>query len=506
MTASFAVAVATVAVIIASAVFLLAPRKGRTEGHRQIGRPLLTGAVVGLALMPAQYSTQAFVRSRDAQTVQKARQEDRRTAIRDQRQQLIEQINFSRDLRTIDLHTKDLHGLYLARRNLRHADLSHANLKNANLSYSDLRYAELGYANLVGANLDHARLDGSELERADFSGADLTHARIVKAHITETRFDRANMSHATLRPQESVFSDYNSFIATRMIRTHLRGVHLDNASFAKAFLYKVDLRGALLRHSSFRGAAVYESNASGADMCGAEMSNARIVGSTLLMASLVRTNWEGAFITTNSTLAGADLRKAATARLHVVSRLSSSNGNAGFDAAAAGYPSKQLMYRASASPSATGHPSLLARYGAETRSGPDVGAGECLVPPRRGRLLSGRPAHPTEAHHDLVEQMAAEGLVVKTFDSVARHFGGSPFVAYLMANACVRASPSMEKYCLRRARLIARLPRRYRWHYRGGRVEHLSSRAEIGGVRLGGGPLDIGNPTYPVRLRGHSSP
>jgi uncharacterized protein YjbI with pentapeptide repeats len=142
-----AVAFGSVLVVVVASVWLLWPRKGRTEAHQLLGRPLLTGAIVGLGLVPAQIGLQLELRRHDAQVASTQRQQAARL-------EFVASLNLCTDLRDIDLHQSDLRGLYLARR-----DFANANFRRARL---------VG-ANLVGANLSGANLEGAYLEGADLT-------------------------------------------------------------------------------------------------------------------------------------------------------------------------------------------------------------------------------------------------------------------------------------------------------------------------------------------------
>ncbi len=176
----------------------------------ELGRSVVTGALVGLALAGAQASANKHNRKLEAERQQWS-----------ERQSLAVTLGLQTHLRGINLEGRDLAAFYLRGKNISDARLSSADLCLANLIGTDLEESELSVAAMRRATLIEADMRRAVLWRADLEGATL-----VKADL-----QGAIMVHANLR-------------------------HAD--------LFKADLRGADLRYAQIDGAdfgeAVYDAS------------------------------------------------------------------------------------------------------------------------------------------------------------------------------------------------------------------------------------------------------
>ncbi|MBF2026782.1 MAG: pentapeptide repeat-containing protein [Oscillatoriales cyanobacterium C42_A2020_001] len=230
-------------------------------------------------------------------------------------------------------------------------DLSGANLEDANL---------FG-ANLVGANLKGANLTGANLGSANLTDADFTEAQLIRAYFYQATLDDTNLSNANLSGaylRGAFFSGAINFSGA-----NLQGVNFSRTNLAGVNLQGVDLRGANLNQTVFSGfqqqggnsalAGLYalfgasqfdtlcelpaeelavhlgqfravSKKVSGfqfgvtklhqANLSGANLSEAMLLGGDLTGANLSNANLSGACLSgsrlTNAILDGADLKDA----------------------------------------------------------------------------------------------------------------------------------------------------------------------------------------------------
>jgi uncharacterized protein YjbI with pentapeptide repeats len=317
------VAGASVAVVVVCSLWLLWPRKRRTDAHLLLGRPLLTGAIVGLGLVPAQVSLQLELRQHD----QKIATEQQAQA---SRSELITSLNLRTDLRDIDLHDADLRKLYLAHRDFAGADFHSAHLNDADLAGANLRGTDLEDAQLQGANLEHANLDdGANLEDAQLQGADLDGANLDGAllghadlrstslrgaaltgtHIEWARFEDADLTSAKFAP-DGEFDSYASFRGALFANIEESNVRMSNDWFDNAAFYDDSFLAGSFAESSFVGAQFGDTLIVGGSLCGSRLVNTTFVDTSILGTALLRTDLESAVVSPDSVFAVADIRGA----------------------------------------------------------------------------------------------------------------------------------------------------------------------------------------------------
>lgn len=159
-------------------------RKRRGE----LGRSIMTAALVGLALALAQASANRH--SHDQELERQAFTE---------RGSLAVSLGLQADLRSINLDGRDLAAFYLPDKDLSGAQLSGADLCIAYLARSKLRGANLVAAALRKATMQEADLSRALLVKADLSGAFLEGADLRGALLTEAILTHAGLAHADLR-------------------------------------------------------------------------------------------------------------------------------------------------------------------------------------------------------------------------------------------------------------------------------------------------------------------
>lgn len=290
---------ALVAVLVV-AVTLLLTADGPDSGRAQFGRPLLVGAIVGLAFVPVQVATQNELR-------REGERREHENAEAAERRDLLMQISLRNRLPGIDLRDRDLRGVYLFNKDLTGANLSGADLRRANLAYADLRSADLTGARFDRANMYSAKLDGATLSRTSFRGADLRSARFGRhgwrggrdsglfyttlaswyarlpstadftdANLLQARFERADLTKADFTGASLVGTEFDSVIleATRFdaIEGPMLVDHADlcRASFGSAkledsVLSDINLRAADFSRADLEGMHLWDADARNAD-------------------------------------------------------------------------------------------------------------------------------------------------------------------------------------------------------------------------------------------------
>jgi uncharacterized protein YjbI with pentapeptide repeats len=188
----------------------------------ELGRSIVTGALVGLALASAQSSANRHNRALDAD----------RQAWAD-RQSLSLTLGLQRDLTGIQLSGRDLATFYLPHRQMADAQLSGAdlcraylvgaNLRNANLDVAALRGASLGDTDLRRAQLYRADLTKAELHGSDLRGAWLTRANLAGAQLSEADLRGAHLEFATMTGANLTSAKYDD--ATLWPRTFHPELH-----------------------------------------------------------------------------------------------------------------------------------------------------------------------------------------------------------------------------------------------------------------------------------------
>jgi len=205
-------------------VYLLLKYPG--TGWVDVGRSLVMGSVVSLAVGTGQYALE-----------QKRKERESHQALR-------LMLSLSHDLRGVELTDQNLSGFFLADN-----DLSEARLSN-----SDLTEASLIAAKLVGADLSHAQLRNADLSNANLARANLEDADLRGAKLTEATLPLARMSRAKLQG------------------AFLEGAHLEYACLAQARLDGAQLPGARLRGALLLGShlegAIFTTDQRTADLTG----------------------------------------------------------------------------------------------------------------------------------------------------------------------------------------------------------------------------------------------
>jgi uncharacterized protein YjbI with pentapeptide repeats len=278
--------------VLVAGIVLVRRREPRREHLEQLGRPLIAGSLVGLALVPFQLAAQQYLRERDEAN-------QRSSAEAGRHRDLLQQIAFSRDLRSIDLRGEELRGVYLRGKDLRGARLAGADLRGAILDQADLRDADLSGAHFDDAYLRGARLEGASIRATSFAHADLTGAHL---RLSKTALSSEETSSA-LDPEAPRF-DYAD-----MANSDLRGAKL-NASFRGASLIDARLNRAQLVGSDLSGAALNGATARRTGLCSTNLSGAYLQSADFRQASFIDANLSKATLGPNTDFRGADFRRA----------------------------------------------------------------------------------------------------------------------------------------------------------------------------------------------------
>lgn len=290
---------AAVAALLGSASWLVWPGHERSETRLAVGQALLVGAVVSVAFIPMQYGIQLGFRERDEQAADLAR-------VQEERRELLSILASSADLRGIDLRDEDLRGLYLRGKNL----------TEANLQGADLRGANLDGARLTRADLSAVDMSGASARRVDLRGARVTGLRARAVDLTRADLSVASLSRVSTPLRSSRSLDFTD---ATMVRAHLQGAMLIHSGPGgvrlPARFVRADLSGARLDDAVLIGADLEGANLSGSSATGAFLCEANLEGSFLTHASfrdvdLIRADLRHAVILGFSSFSGADLRGA----------------------------------------------------------------------------------------------------------------------------------------------------------------------------------------------------
>ena len=198
----------------------MSPEERKKTG--ELGRSVVTAALVGLAFAAAQASASKRDHAQEAERQMWSERQSLALTLSLQTQ--LRGINLGgRDLAAFFLRDRDMVDAQLENTDLCAASLTHTNLKDASLETAAMRYADLENADLErvelwGADLDHADLDDANLQgadlryanldsavlaHADLRGADLAHAIVGKADLIDATYDGRELSGRTDRPWRS---------------------------------------------------------------------------------------------------------------------------------------------------------------------------------------------------------------------------------------------------------------------------------------------------------------
>lgn len=192
------------------------------------------------------------------------------------------------------------------------------------LSRVDLRGVRLNRVDLTGTDLTDSWLDDASLREATFAGAQLRRAFLTKVDLSEANLDRASMEGIDLRGALAWRASMRSAnLGPSPHWTGPRGpderyADLESTDLGGADLTEATLYGANVQFASFRGAVLRRAVLSGihgeqsifreADLTGAGLQRARLIGTTFHKAILAEGNLADAEI--NGWLSEADLRRA----------------------------------------------------------------------------------------------------------------------------------------------------------------------------------------------------
>jgi uncharacterized protein YjbI with pentapeptide repeats len=415
----FVVAWVALAGVIGAAAWLLWPtRAGRTEGQVLLGRPLVTGAVVGIALSLLQYSTQVELHDHDnaAQALQTrlAAKQAERDQEAQNREELLTQLNLRNDLELIDLHGQDLRGLFLARKDLQGANLEGADLASANLDGADLQGAVLAGADLSDASLIGANLDRADVRQASFRGADADRANLDRTLLNNTDFTGADLAGARVETSPDRLPNPYKITPRPIGQVSFSGANLSDAdlqgdslqgSFAHAVLSGANLAHGYFAGDDFTSAMFFHTIAFGAKFCGATIQSAHFAGAGFLDADLAESDARGVQLQGDTEFAGGDVRGADFTGASIRNKVyfPSPDGNGTFainrDAIAQG-----MFYRARYDDTTTA-PFSLTRRGADLWTESNQAAQDCasdggILRQTPHLMLSGWGRLPRRLAHD----------------------------------------------------------------------------------------------------------
>ncbi len=150
--------------VVVAAISLLLIFRCKDPDVKDIGKSLLTGSVVALAVLFLQFH---FESERHEQ---------------EKEEQFRFSVGFAKDLTGLDPEFS-LAGMYLSGKSLNKAELAGEDLRDTNLQGATLKGADLRGATLDGANLFGANLAGARTKKASFRRADLRGAKLHLTHI-----------------------------------------------------------------------------------------------------------------------------------------------------------------------------------------------------------------------------------------------------------------------------------------------------------------------------------
>lgn len=244
------------------------------------------------------------------------------------------------DLSNLDLTDVDLSGADLSGAMLQGATLAGADLTAAVLADSDLTDAALigamcdgavlSGATCIGADFTDAQLAGADLTDANFSqatldGVDATGAtclrvRLHGASLVKAVLDQANLTEAIIA---SATATKASFIDAQMDDVQAQQACFDTADLTGASLQRADLRKASMIDATVEGALLCEARLLGADLTRLRASDGcDITGADLRAVTAVESIWDSATADrvdlSFATLCGADFTNASMvgANLH----------------------------------------------------------------------------------------------------------------------------------------------------------------------------------------------
>ncbi len=224
-----------------------------------LGVALLSGAIIGLAILGAEYLVD-----------QRERHLSELVAEWDRRQNLIQTISMNNDLTGIDLSGRNLDGIYL-----RGKKLNGANLVGVSLRGADLTNAEFRDALLIGADLSGAILAGTCFRGAVMYAADLSRATTRPG---PGRLD----GHGEDRPDERTALLTDDEVRRIAQQIGYAGP-MDDARHWFGELYD---RRATFDRALMLAATLDEAELMGASFTGADLSGASLRATNLVMADL----------------------------------------------------------------------------------------------------------------------------------------------------------------------------------------------------------------------------
>lgn len=215
-----------------------------------------------------------------------------------------------------DFWATDLRGANFSGVDLRQCRFTEAQMREANLSGADLRGSLLEGADLFEADLSDALLANADLQHATLQNAVLPGADLRNTHLKETNFWSANLERANLREAiiwRTIFNMANmrgaDLTDTRLINTSLMWAKLEGAYLENADLTDCNLTGAQLQ-----GANLARANLTIANLTSANLDGARLQSANLERAILVETTMRGTDIN-GSRVYGASVWKTETDNL-----------------------------------------------------------------------------------------------------------------------------------------------------------------------------------------------
>lgn len=205
----------------------LAERYDLGESVREVGGAIVSGAIVGAALLWFEERLEA---RRDAKDFALAAQQERR----DEQTALLQQLSAHDDLSDLQMPRYDLHNAVLNKKNLRGAFLKGADLRNSSITSCDLTdafliEADLTNTRLIGSNLAGATLEGADLRGAKLISVDLSGADLTGADLRGCSLRFANLSGADLTGAKLARSRIDS---ANMKTAKLAGAHLEGVAYA----------------------------------------------------------------------------------------------------------------------------------------------------------------------------------------------------------------------------------------------------------------------------------
>ena len=175
----------------------------------------------------------------------------------------------------------------------RAADLKHASLRGSDLTGDDLAFADLVGADLRGASLIRANLSHANLAQASINDADFRGARFQSLH-ADRLSGRASLP----------FSWSERYGLLLGPTADLRGEDLESLP-----LDGLDLAAADLSRAKLRGSSVTKTDLVGANLSDVEADAVDASETDLARADLKASSWRAADLA-DATLSGADLRSA----------------------------------------------------------------------------------------------------------------------------------------------------------------------------------------------------